>query len=210
MSAVAHIEEYKTGRFYTDEFRGDRSWNGYEHNVLLRNEGTGADGVPRYTDVAMALGVDDLRDGRGLAVADFDNDGDLDLAVNNNPYDTGGTGRSSPQLLLNEIGATRSWLALELQGTSANRDAIGAVVRIETSEGRQMRHVVMGSSYASQHTSRLYFGLNEVSRVDAIAVDWPGGGSDRFEGVGARQLVRVTEGSGMETFPLGDGRTAMR
>ncbi len=39
MSAVAHIREYKTGRFYSDEFRGDRSWNGYEHNVLLRNEG---------------------------------------------------------------------------------------------------------------------------------------------------------------------------
>ena len=85
MSAVAHIQEYKTGLFYTDEFRGDMSWNGYEHNVLLRNDGPDASGQLEFTDVAMALGADSDKDARGTAMADFDNDGDLDIVINNNP-----------------------------------------------------------------------------------------------------------------------------
>ena len=63
------------------------SWNGYERNVLLRNDGTDKNGVLHFTDVASALGADDIRDGRGMAVADFDNDGDLDIVINNNPGD---------------------------------------------------------------------------------------------------------------------------
>jgi hypothetical protein len=57
--------------------------------VLLRNEGPDASGVPRFNDVAMATGADDIRDARGMATADFDNDGDLDIVVNNNPGDSG-------------------------------------------------------------------------------------------------------------------------
>ena len=79
MSAVAHIKEYKTGKFFRDEFRGDISWNGYEHNVLLRNEGPDANGTLEFTDIAMAAGADDDKDGRGMATADFDNDGRQDI-----------------------------------------------------------------------------------------------------------------------------------
>ncbi|HET9713344.1 MAG TPA: hypothetical protein VFP64_15735, partial [Pyrinomonadaceae bacterium] len=66
MSAVAHIKDYKTGKFYRDDFRGNISWNGYEHNVLLRNEGTAPNGTLQFTDVAMATGADDIRDSRGI------------------------------------------------------------------------------------------------------------------------------------------------
>ena len=69
MSAVAHIKQYKTGAFYADEFRGDISWNGYEHNVLLRNDGRDASGNLRFTDIGMAVGADDEKDGRGMARA---------------------------------------------------------------------------------------------------------------------------------------------
>ena len=62
MSAVAHIKEYKTGKFYLDEFRGDISWNGYEHNVLLRNDGRNADGALRFTaDAREAMVRRDIR-----------------------------------------------------------------------------------------------------------------------------------------------------
>ena len=189
MSAVAHIREYKTGRFYSDEFRGDRSWNGYEHNVLLRNEGMSDEGALSFTDVAMAVGADDIRDGRGLAIADFDNDGDLDFAVNNNPG--AGPDRAGPQLLVNEIGASRNWLAVKLQGTTANRDAVGAIVQVDGENGRQTRHVASGSSYASQHSARVHFGLGAATSVRTLAVHWPGGGVERFADIEAGHLVHI-------------------
>lgn len=209
MSAVAHINDYKTGKFYTDNFRGDISWNGYEHNVLLRNEGNDASGVPRFDDVAMAVGADDVRDGRGVAAADFDNDGDLDIVVNNNPGDTGRAELSRATVLRNNVGERRPWLAVELRGTRVNRDAVGALVTIETGSGaeRQVRLLSAGSGFASQQSARLYFGLGERETVDALTVRWPGGRVERFESIGgkpiaARCLVRVVEGEGAEIGAL--------
>ncbi len=174
------------------------SWNGYEHNNLLRNEGCGDDGVPRFVDVGMALGADDGKDSRGVAVADFDNDGDLDVAVNHNPGDHGPSDRSRATYLRNDVGASRAWLAVELRGTVSNRDAVGAEVRLETGELRQLRQVEAGSSYASQHGQRLYFGLGASDLVDRLTVRWPSGTVETFEGLAARQLVRIVEGEGME------------
>jgi hypothetical protein len=203
---VSHIKRYKTGEFYTDAFRGELSWNGYEHKVLLRNEGIGPDGVPRFSDVAMAVGADDLKDGRGVAVADFDNDGGLDVVINNNPGDTGRP-TVPPTLLHNAVGPRRSWLAVDLVGVRCNRDAVGAVVLAETDPAhcarkphlaRQMRHVTAGSGYAAQQSARLYFGLDDLPQVDRLTVRWPGGGEEVFTNVKARQLVRVTQGKGIE------------
>ena len=154
----------------------------------------------------MATGSDDVKDGRGLAIADYDNDGALDLAINNNPGDTG-QDSVPPTLLRNNVGARRNWLAVELEGTHCNRDAIGAVVFAEIDAAnrggkehlaKQMRHVTAGSGYASQHGSRLYFGLDDRSEVDRLIIRWPGGETETFANVKARQLVRVTEGRGIE------------
>ncbi len=178
--------------------------------MLLRNEGAGADGVPHFTDVAMATGADDVKDGRGLAIADFDNDGALDVVINNNPGDNG-CADVAPTLLRNNVGARRNWLAVELEGARANRDAVGAEVLIEADPTRctgqpwlakQLRHVTAGGSYASQHSFRLYFGLGELDRVDRLTVRWPGGGEEVFSNIRAKQLVRVTQGRGMHCGPL--------
>jgi enediyne biosynthesis protein E4 len=178
--------------------------------VLLRNEGIGDNGVPRFSDIGMAVGCDDVKDGRGAAVADFDNDGALDLIINNNPGDTG-CGTAPPTLLRNNVGARRNWLAVELVGATCNRDAVGAEVLAEVDVARrgakphlakQLRLVSAGCSYASQHSNRLYFGLDDVPQVDRLTVRWPGGGEETFHDIGARQLVRITQGKGIEVGPL--------
>ncbi|MCA1593861.1 MAG: ASPIC/UnbV domain-containing protein [Acidobacteria bacterium] len=215
MSAVAHIKDYKTGKFYRDEFRGDISWNGYEHNVLLRNDTDEGDGAKsanpaalRFHDVAMATGADDIKDARGMSTADFDNDGDLDIVTNSNPGDSGRAELSRATLLRNNVGERRNWLAVELRGKESNRDAVGAVVTIEAGGGKQMRLVTAGSGFASQHTARLYFGLGEKNGADSLTVRWPRTGRvERFEKIGdqpigARRMVRVTEGEGIELLTL--------
>jgi len=215
LSAVAHIKEYKTGKFYQDDFRGDISWNGYEHNVLLRNEGMvpvegedkGKRETLRFTDVAMAVGADDMKDGRGMAVADFDNDGALDIVINDNPGDSGIVARARPALLRNNIGSRRNWLAVELTGTKSNRDAVGAMVTIETGGAKQLRLVSAGSGFASQNSERLYFGLNDKTQADGLTVRWPSGRIEDFKTIGgqpikAGQVIRVTEGRSIEQLKL--------
>jgi len=210
VSAVAHIDEYKTGRFYSDEFRGEMSWNGWEHNVLLRNEGPGPDGRPQFADVAMALGADDDRDSRGIAIADFDNDGDLDLVVNHNPGDNTVAERRRATFLRNDVGARRSWLAVELQGTEANRDAVGATVAVEAGGMRQVRQVTAGAAYASQNSRRVYFGLGQAEHVDRLTVRWPGGRQQDYENVEARRLVRVVEGESLQVGALPGATESVR
>ena len=212
MSAVAHISEYKTGRFYSDEYRGDMSWNGYENNVLLRNEGCIPGAAPRFVDVAMAVGADDVLDSRGVAFFDYDNDGDLDLAINHNPGDNDRV-TVPASLLRNDVGQRRNWLAVELVGNpgraggGSNRDAVGALVIAESGDLQQMRLREAGSGYASQHSGRLYFGLGEHEQVDRLTVKWPSGAVDVFEssaveGLTAGALLRVTEGVGLEALSL--------
>jgi hypothetical protein len=202
LSAVAHIKQYKSGAFYTDEFRGDISWNGYEHNVLLRNEGKDSKGTLQFTDIAMAVGADDIKDARGMAIADLNNDGALDIVINNSPGDSGDPSKARPTLLRNNTGARRNWLAVELEGVESNRDAVGALVTIETGTERQIRLLSAGSGFASQNSARLYFGLGEVPRVDALTVRWPNGRIERFENIKAKQLVRITEGKTIEVTKL--------
>jgi hypothetical protein len=157
----------------------------------------------------MATGADNIKDGRGMATADFDNDGDLDIVINSNPGDSGRDELSRATLLRNNVGATRNWLAVELRGDGkrSNRDAVGAQVTVEAGGERLLRLVTAGSGFASQHSARLYFGLGDRQQVSAVSVRWPSGRVERFEqiggqAIGAHKLVRVTEGAGAETLAL--------
>ena len=207
MSAVAHIKDFKAGKFFRDDFRGNISWNGYEHKVLLRNEGIDQNGKPRFADVAMATGADDDKDGRGMSTADFDNDGDLDMVINNNPGDSGKAERGRAVLLQNNVGQRREWLTVELEGTQSNRDAVGATVTIEAAGQKQLRLMTAGSGFSSQHSARLYFGLNDQTQIKSLTVQWPRGQVQRFEQIEgqpikSRQLIKIKEGGAIEARGL--------
>jgi hypothetical protein len=175
--------------------------------VLLRNEGIDTDGIPHFANVAMAVGTDDIKDGRGVALGDFDNDGDLDIVMNTNPGDCGHAS-SLPVLLRNDLGQNRNWLVVELVGSRSNREAIGAEVNIRSAGRaggepfRAMRHVTAGSGYASQNSHRLHFGLGDDHPVvTTLTVRWPGGDKEQmFENIPANRWVRIREGVGLETF----------
>lgn len=177
------------------------SWNGYEHNVLLRNLGCNSAAVPRMVDVAMALGADDVDDARGVATLDYDNDGDLDLAINHNPSDDGRL-TTPAKLLRNDIGHGRSWLAVELVGSASGRDGAGARVIVHAKNLQMMRLRTVGSGYASQQSQRLYFGLDTASQVDRLEVHWPSGQRSTWTDLEDRQLVRVFEEGRLETMTL--------
>ena len=193
------------------------SWNGNEHNNLFRNEGTTADGLPQFADVAMALGADDVKDARGLAVADFDNDGDLDIVIATNPGDHGAQS-VPPALLRNDIGHQRNYLAVELKGTTSNRDAVGAVVRIEAAGSNRSqplqltRHVQCGSGYASQNDLRLFFGLGDCQSISKVVVSWPSGvGQTLTTGVKINGLIRIVEGQeSVEQLPFDVAHVAIK
>jgi enediyne biosynthesis protein E4 len=104
--------------------------------------------------------------GRGSAVADYDNDGDLDIAVSNS---------NGPLELLRNDGTHGNWIGFALRGTKSNRQGVGARITIETEAGRQIREVKAGESYLASCDPRVHFGLGASTAVKKIVIRWPSG-----------------------------------
>lgn len=138
-------------------------------------------------------GVAEMKSSRGAAFGDFDNDGAMDVLIMNMG--------EAPSLLRNELANTNHWLKVELQGTKANRDAIGASVTLSAGDSHQMDVVLSQSSYVSYNDPRLHFGLEKRTEVDKLVVRWPSGETESFPGTKADHLVRLVEGSG-KTLPV--------
>ena len=147
------------------EVRQLKTEAGYEQRkVVYRNLRNG-----KFADVSEQLGppVTTPKAGRGAAFADFDNDGDVDVLVNN-LHDT-------PDLFRLDQTGERHWITLKLVGTQSNRSAIGALVRVVTADGEQRQEVRGGGSYYSQNDLRLHFGLGQARAVERVIVRWPNG-----------------------------------
>jgi len=161
--------------------------------VLYRNLRNG-----RFEDVSAksgeAIRAENL--GRGCAFGDFDNDGDVDVIVNNLD--------GPPTLLRNEGGSGNQSLLIKCIGTKSNRSAIGTRVRVTTGEHSQLAEVMSGSSYYSQSDFRLHFGLGSANKVDVIELSWPSGIKESFRDLPANQLVVIQETKGIvKTQPFG-------
>lgn len=131
---------------------------------------------------------------RGVAFGDFDNDGDLDILVNNNGQ--------PPQLLRNDGGNANHWLEILLIGTKSNRDAVGARVKLTAGDLILYDERKGGMSYQSAQDPRLHFGLGDRSKVDAIEIRWPSGSLTKLADIKADQIIAVKEGTGVVERPF--------
>jgi hypothetical protein len=125
----------------------------------------------------------DARVGRGLAVGDLDNDGRIDVVINNLD--------GSPEVLHNELAAHGNWLLVKLKGSGANTDAIGAVVTARAGTLSQTRVVQSGTSYISQNDMRLHFGIGAATQIDSLDVRWPDGTTSKMTNVKSNQVITI-------------------
>jgi enediyne biosynthesis protein E4 len=169
--------------FMPSTWTKDSSWNGFEQDKLFFN-----DHGKRFVEVGSVLGgVDEARaDGRGAAVLDYDNDGDLDLVVANR--------NAPPYLLENRLGGRKHWLKVRLVGTKSNRDAVGARVLLRTTGYQLLQEKRLGQGYASCSAVPLFYGLGERTAPVTLEVRWPLGERQTFTQVPVDGEVTLVEG----------------
>ncbi|HVN82583.1 MAG TPA: CRTAC1 family protein [Terriglobia bacterium] len=150
---------------------------------IYRNLGTG-----KFEDISKDLGSDFQVVGgnRGVAVADFDNDGDLEVAVNRL--------NDTPLLFKKKGGDPNHWLILNLQGTRSNRDGIGAKIKLTLPSGRKLYdHVTTANGIYSASDKRVHFGLGKETKASLIEIEWPSGIRQTLENVPADQILPIKE-----------------
>jgi len=144
-----------------------------------------------FTEVGEQLGAPFLekRTGRGAAFGDIDNDGDVDVVINNLD--------GPPQLLRNDGGNANNSILIKTIGVKSNRDGSGARVKIVSGDLTQIGEVCSGGSYLSQSDLRIHFGLERRTKIDLIEVHWPSGVVDKVRNVGANKILTIKEGQGL-------------
>jgi hypothetical protein len=156
-----------------------------ERKILYWNEHNG-----KFRDISLdsGAGIATPFNSHGVAAADFDNDGAVEILVNNS--------HDRPSLLKN-LGERGNWILLKLEGTKSNRDAIGAKVTVRVGDHQQTQEVRSGGGYISQSDFRLHFGLGKATKADAIEIRWPSGLVQRLENVAGNQIVKIRESIGI-------------
>ncbi len=176
--------DYEQGWSAINELiRADGTWSGYERNIFYANNRDGT-----FSDISGVVGLDFLEDGRAFALADFDHDGRQEIFLKN---------RNGPQLrvLKNVMENLPPAIAFRLRGTKSNRDAIGAVVTLETEQGRQTKSLEAGSGFLSQHSKDVFFGLGAAKVPVHASIRWPSGLVQEIRDLPVNHRVWIEEGS---------------
>ena len=156
--------------------------------VLMENDGAG-----RFRDVGPSLSpyFTERRSGRGAAVWDYDDDGDLDIVVSHIDL------RGSPTLLRNDGGNRNHWLGITLVGRNGPASAVGATVTVEAGSRRQVLVNQWATSYLSYNDPRLHVGLGRSDRVDRLEIRWTGGATEVYRDLTTDRYITVVEGAGI-------------
>lgn len=184
------MDEYKDGANFSQVgFVRESSWNGRERNLLFVNLGEG-----RFSDAARVMGCDEVEESRGVAMADLDRDGRLDIIMSNND--------AAPTIYLNRLPGTGNWCRLKLLGRTqsesptSTRDALGtrvvATVLRNGTEQRLVRETTAGSGYAAQSQAGVHFGLGVDGLLTALEITWPSGDVAK---IGQAGLANVLNGN---------------
>ncbi|MCH2180940.1 MAG: ASPIC/UnbV domain-containing protein [Mariniblastus sp.] len=168
---------------FIDQIKQGNSFSGKERNCAFLNLGNS-----QFANVSSVSGLDFIDDARGLAVTDWDLDGDVDLIFAN---------RTAPQLrfMQNDYPGDHGFVSFQLVGDASNRDGIGARVTVTSGNGSSMTKMLRaGSGFLSQSSKRMTFGLGS-SRQEKITVrvDWPSGQVQTFQDVDPDHHYRITE-----------------
>jgi hypothetical protein len=167
---------------------GNKTLSGYQEKCLFHNqEGT------LFTNEAARHGLNSKLDGRGIAVADFDNDGRLDLLVSN--------ANAGPLLYRNVQPTGNHWAQFSLKGTRSNPFAVGARLWVTAGGQTRVGFVNGGNGFASQSSMRVHFGLGQAAKIDKLEVAWPSGLRQTFSNLQPDRLYTIIEGQS-EIQPL--------
>lgn len=157
-----------------------RSLSGYQQKHVWLNDGAG-----KFVDVAQAVGVTDIVDGRAVALADLWNRGSLDVVVAN---------QRGPLLVYkNMVSPDNQWIEFELEGTASNRSGIGAQVTLRWNGSQQVQQVSGGSGFAAQNDRRLHFGLGKSPHLEQATIRWPSGKLQTLNSLVPGKLYHVRE-----------------
>ncbi len=145
--------------------------------ILYHNQGEGS-----FADLSEQAGPGILEKhaARGAAFGDYDNDGHVEVLINNQ--------NEPPTLLDQTTTPAGNWIILKLEGSKSNRSAIGAKVQVTTGDRVQMQEVRSGGGYLSQNDLRLHFGLGQAERADQVTIIWPGGQQQIVKGLAANEI----------------------
>ena len=181
--------------------RQGRSFSAHERHCCFLNTGSSRNAQGRFANVSATTGLDLDDDGRGVALVDWDRDGDLDLWISN---------RNAPRLrmLLNASSPHHHFLAIRLVGDGAttNRDAIGARVEVypevAASPKKLIKTVRAGEAFLSQSSKWLHFGLGDAEGIEKLVVRWPNGEAEEFTDLQSDRHYEIVQGTGrLQTLP---------
>ncbi|MFC0604756.1 FG-GAP-like repeat-containing protein [Winogradskyella pulchriflava] len=168
-----------------------------EPNYYFRN--LTEQGQTTFVDASVELGLNEQTVSVEAINFDFDNDGDLDLFVTNSD----GASFLYENKLLNfdDTETNLHWLKIQLEGTTSNRDAIGAMVTINTVNGTYKRYH-SGIGFLSQNRQAIHFGLDDLTQITTLEIKWPSGLVETFNDLDADVTIKATEGQGYEVLNI--------